>query len=61
MRARLIALAGLFVVGAVALSGQAQRQPASLDDVVNGRAQAAIVDRKPVGPSQQSQRRRSIR
>jgi len=35
MRTKLIVLTGVVVVGAVALSGQAQRQPATLDDVVN--------------------------
>lgn len=34
MRTKLIAL-GLLVAGAVAASGQAQRQPATLDDVLN--------------------------
>jgi len=34
MRTKLIAL-GLLVVGAVAAAGQAQRQPATLDDVLN--------------------------
>jgi hypothetical protein len=34
MRTKLIAL-GIVLVSAVALSGQSQRQPASLDDVVN--------------------------
>jgi chromosome segregation ATPase len=35
MRAKLIAVAGVLVIGGVAASGQTQRQPASLDDVVN--------------------------
>ena len=35
MRSALIAVAGAVVIGAVALSGQAQRGPATLDDVVN--------------------------
>lgn len=35
MRTTLMVLSGAIVVGAVALSGQAQRQPATLDDVVN--------------------------
>ena len=35
MRTTLMVLSGALVVGAVALSGQAQRQPSTLDDVVN--------------------------
>jgi len=35
MRARLLILAGVFALGAAAASGQAQRGPATLDDVVN--------------------------
>ena len=35
MRTIVMCLTGSLVIGAVALSGQAQRQPASLDDVVN--------------------------
>jgi len=35
MRIKLMFLAGVFVVGAVTLGGQAQRQPATLDDVVS--------------------------
>jgi len=35
MRSTLIAIAGAVLVGAVALSGQAQRQTATLDDVLN--------------------------
>jgi len=35
MRVTLIVLSGAIVVSAVALSGQAQRQPSTLDDVVN--------------------------
>jgi chromosome segregation ATPase len=35
MRTTLMFLAGVVVVGAVTLAGQAQRQPATLDDVVN--------------------------
>jgi len=35
MRIKLMVLAGVVVVGAVTLAGQAQRQPATLDDVVS--------------------------
>jgi chromosome segregation ATPase len=34
MRTKVLLLAGVFVVGAVALSGQAQRPPATLDDLL---------------------------
>ena len=47
MRAKLTAVAGLFVIviGAVAVSGQAQRGAATLDDVVN-ELRALRADRK---------------
>ena len=35
MRTKLMFLAGVIVVGAVTLAGQAQRQPATLDDLLN--------------------------
>lgn len=35
MRTKLIAIAGAFIVGVAAVGGQAQRQPATLDDLLN--------------------------